>query len=197
MNSFIASGDDGVADLSSGTGTLPAIGGDYTGMVGIIGDVGALVQQVAPNGYTTLVNTNTGVTAIIGAQSTTLVELGANSQLLYGNTASNASVFLGGGVNEVSNASADSSMTVNLSGPSSVGSAASAIVNGALGQTTVNVGNGAMLDVLQGAVSVVAQTGTATVEVSAPTSDVERGGDRGRRDRFDAALCSGWRRCLH
>ena len=112
------------------------------------------------------------MTAIIGAQSTTLVESGANSQLLYGNTASNASVFLGGGVNEVSNASADSSMTVNLSGPGSVGSAASAIVNGALGQTTVNVGNGAMLDVLQGAVSVVAQTGTATVEVSAPTSDV-------------------------
>ena len=47
VNSFIASGADGVSDFSSGTGTLPAIGGDYTGMVGIIGNVGALVQQVA------------------------------------------------------------------------------------------------------------------------------------------------------
>ena len=136
-----------------------------------MGDTGTTIEGVLPTGYGTLINTNTGLTSLVGSQSTTLVESGSSSEFVYGNNASNAQVFLGGGNNEVSNASAGSSMTVNLGGPSAPGaSAAAAIVDGALGSTTVNVANGSLLDVLQGAVSVVAQAGIETVEVSAPTN---------------------------
>jgi hypothetical protein len=170
VNKFIASGATQVVNIPGGIGALPTPDPNFTNAVGVLVQdvVGATVEGVVPVGYSTILNANIGLTVLLGAQDTKVVESGANSTLLYGNTAQNAQVFLGGGINYIFNAWDPGSMTVNLNGPSVAGGSGAAIIDGAHGSTTVNLFDGSLINVLQGNVSVVANTGIETVEVSAP-----------------------------
>ncbi len=170
VNRFIALGADDVVDIPSGTAPLPPASGDFAATVGEIGQLNGSAQGQLPIGYTTLINTSSNLVAYAGAEDTTLVESGGNGIFFYANTALNARVFLGGGVNDVFNAFDGTSMTVNVDGPTSPGGAGAAIIDGAYGSTTVNLFDGGLADVLQGDVSVIAQPGTTVVEVSAPSA---------------------------
>jgi hypothetical protein len=171
INKWIDTGAAQVLDVPTGAWnvTVPDLG-NYAGAVGVVGGSSSVIDQL-PVGYDAFLNQSSGTVVVAGSQTTTVIESNTTGTFIFANNAANSKVFLDGGFNAFFNGNDTSSALVNLYSASTQGGTSAAIVDGARGSTTVNVYDGTLLNVLQGNVSVVAQTGTVTVEVSASSDN--------------------------
>ena len=120
---------------------------------------------VLPDSATLLLNTSPSVTAVIGGRDATVLSA-AGGTFIYQNTSAHGEIFLGGGINYIKQAFSTSAAVINIDGGTVLGGGA-AIIDGALGASTVNVFANALINLIAGGQnSVVAQPGTVAVGVS-------------------------------
>ncbi len=124
---------------------------------------------ILPANYQSLIVTSPSVTAAIGGSGTAVVATGPNSVFVYQNQATNAQIFLGGGINFIKEAFSISAATINLDASSTVlGSGAAIIDNSVAGSSaTVNAFANTLVDVIPGGnVTVNTQSGEVVLQVS-------------------------------
>ncbi len=130
---------------------------------------------ILPGNYVSLVDTSPSVTAAIGSLQTSVVASGPDAVLVYQNQASGAQIFLGGGINYITEVFAGSSATIDLDASTSVLGSGAAIVDSSTAgsSSTVNAFANTLVDVIAGGNVVIgAGSGTIVAEVTAPTGAV-------------------------
>lgn len=153
-----------------GTPTPPAV---FAGVVA--STPGNLNLGILPSQYQSLIDTDSSVVAVIGGTSTNVVVSGQSAKFIFANQGPNTQVFLGGGINYISEAFNISGGTINVDASTSVLGSGAAIIDNSIGAGT-NIGSGAvtvnayansLVNVIPGTKTTVnALAGTVVLQVS-------------------------------
>ncbi len=149
-----------------GSSTVPA-GPIFTGSVVTVAANNNL--GILPSNAVSLIDTSPSITAAIGAANTTVVATGPNAQFVYQNQATNANIFLAGGINYIKEAFGISAANISVDASTTVlGSGAAIIDNSVAGSSaTVNAFANSLVDVIPGGnVQMNAGVGTVVLQVS-------------------------------
>jgi hypothetical protein len=167
VNTVVDSGFLQQVNWAGGSGTLPApqspafLGGAVV-TVAASSNLGLM-----PASYYSLANASTAIVAAIGGANTTVVS-GNESTLLYQNISSAGEIYLGGGLNYITEAFDTSAALITVDGgPNHLLGSGGAIIDASRGSSTIQLFPNAIVNVIGGGtVQVQGMPGTEVVGVS-------------------------------
>ena len=171
VNAVVQSGFLAQVIWAGGSGVLPApVAPAFLGGA-VVTVTGGSNLGLLPAAYYALSNASTDVLAAIGGANTTVVS-GNQSTLIYRNTSANGEIYLGGGLNYISEVFDTSAARINVDGgPSHILGSGAALIDAAHGSTTVNLFPNALVNIIGGgAIEVQGMAGTEVVGIAGTSS---------------------------